>query len=88
MSENQVRLHTLNALIGKDIYLILHGENMFGSFQGELDTVLGMGNYTLRTKRDDVTVRFSVHRIYAITSREGMSTIRVIVDQQPKLEGV
>ena len=84
--EIQVIPSALNALIGKDIYLILHGDNMFGSFYGELDTVVGCGNYTLRTKVDDVTVRFSAHKIIGISSCEVIPIVNVEVDQQPKLE--
>ena len=78
----------LNALVGKDVYLILHGDNISGSFYGELDTVLGCDNYTLRTKVDDVTVRFSAHKIIGLCCCETISIVHVMVDQQPKLEGV
>lgn len=79
----------LNTLIGKEVNLTLFGEHVLGSFQGELDTVVGMGNYTLRTKRDDVTVRFSVGEVTSIRIRENIpSLVSVTVSRQPKLEGV
>ncbi len=88
MNGTKVIPYNLDALVGKEVSLALFGEYAIGSFQGKLDAVVGDANYILRTKRDDVTIRFSVGEVTSISIRKNIpSLVSVRVNQQPKLKG-
>lgn len=87
MIGSQVVPNALNALVGKIVDLTMYGEHVFSSCRGELDAVVGNDNYIIRTKRDDVTIRFSVHNLDAIDTSRDVPAIYVLVDQQPSLRG-
>ena len=87
MSDIQVIPNALNSFIGKEVLVSLYGEHTFVSLRGELDAVVGDGNYIVRAKRDDVTVRFSKYKLDGITFSGNTPVIYVLVDQQPRLGG-
>ena len=67
----------LDKFVGQVIRLLMGNDSMAVTVFGTLTPVVGENNYILRVRDTDVTLRFSVTKVYSLATYHGLASAHI-----------